>query len=539
MIPARGGSKGIPRKNLRSLGGKPLLYYSIKNALSVKCIHRVVVSTDNLEIAEVAKLYGADVISRPLELGEDHITLDPVVYHALETAENEENLRYDIVLTLQPTSPLLQPESIENIIKKVCEDDVDTVITVKDFRHLSWRLDDFNKVVPNYLSRVNRQQLPPNFVETGAVLASTRESIKKETRIGKKISIYELSEEESIDIDTVADWWIVEKLLNRKKIIFRTDGYNEIGLGHVYRCLTIADKLIDHEIIFLMNSIYELGISVVREHNYNVIPFFHTEIEEIDKIKPDIIINDILDTSVEYMTKLKERKVRIINFEDLGPGAVLADAVINALYPSNVPYSNFFTGHEYYCARPEFLLIGPKKLQKKIGNILLSFGGTDPNNLTCLVLKAIDKSTIKFDINVITGPGYVHNLNLLNLVAKCQHKVNVLKNVTNMAKHIHSADLMFTSAGRTMYEAAILGVPCVVIAQNFRELTHIFGHVYHGFINLGLHSNISEEEVFKVFEDIARSYETRKLMNERMLKNDLHTGINRVVKIILGEDVLV
>lgn len=100
IIPARGGSKGIPRKTIRFLHGKPLIAYTIEVALSSRYIDRVVVSTEDEEIAEISQIYGADVILRPLELAQDDVTLDPVIFHAVDTIEREESTRYELVVTL-------------------------------------------------------------------------------------------------------------------------------------------------------------------------------------------------------------------------------------------------------------------------------------------------------------------------------------------------------------------------------------------------------------------------------------------------------
>ena len=119
VIPARGKSKGIPKKNLRIMNGYPLIYYSIQNALSLKEHYDVdvAVDTDDAEIAEVAGMYGAETIMRPKELSGDHVTLDPVIYHAVTEAEREKGIRYDFVMTMQPTSPTLKADSLRQAVK--------------------------------------------------------------------------------------------------------------------------------------------------------------------------------------------------------------------------------------------------------------------------------------------------------------------------------------------------------------------------------------------------------------------------------------
>ena len=101
-----------------------------------------------------------------------------------------------------------------------------------------------------------------------------------------------------------------------------------------------------------------------------------------------------------------------------------------------------------------------------------------------------------------------------------------------MSEHMHDADLIFTSAGRTMYEIASLGVPCICLCQNERELSHIFGNVEHGFINLGLGEEVSEEEIIETFENTVEDFQLRCEMNKRMSEVDLKHGFDNIKKLI-------
>ena len=215
VIPARGGSKGIPRKNLRPLAGRPLIYYSITAALSSKLVSKVVVSTDDDEIALFASRFGADVLMRPHELADDATPLDPVVCHALKEMEVE--AKYNYVVTVQPTSPLLTASDIDDVIRTISQGGYDTVLTVTEDRHLRWGKVG-NDVSPLYLERVNRQLLPLEYKETGAVIACTREQIvEKGTRIGSAVEVKVMSPEKSFDVDSIADMYLCAALLNRKK----------------------------------------------------------------------------------------------------------------------------------------------------------------------------------------------------------------------------------------------------------------------------------------------------------------------------------
>ncbi|WP_207369132.1 cytidylyltransferase domain-containing protein [Heyndrickxia coagulans] len=534
VIPARGGSKGIPRKNVRILKGKPLISYAIEAARNSRYISKVVVSTDDDEIASIANKYGAEVVLRPENLASDEVPLDPVIYDAIQKVEDKDGV-FDIVITIQPTSPLLKTETINKVIQALITNDYDTVLTAVDDRHLSWTKEG-DYFLPKYTKRKNRQYLPSEFRETGAVLASKRSVITPESRIGKNVSLYEVDKYESVDIDSPMDWWVAEKLLNRKKVVIRVDGYKEIGLGHIFRTLTLANNIMDHELIFLMDIQHQLGINVIKSQNFKVETFSGDPVSKISQLKPDIVINDILDTKKEYILSLKEMGIKVYNFEDLGSGAEYADGVFNALYPGSVPGNNFYTGENYYCARTEFLSAKTKQITDEVKNVLITFGGTDPNDLTLKTLKALSNTNKDYNINVIIGPGYKNKDKIMRLLNSHSwgHTITVHHAVKNMAEHMVNADIIFSSAGRTMYEIAMIGTPAVIIAQNYREMTHLFGHNYHGFINLGIHSEVNEELILNTFERLASDVDLRKVMNKRMLDHDLTKGLKRVLDIIFS-----
>ncbi len=111
-----------------------------------------------------------------------------------------------------------------------------------------------NKIVPLYKERKNRQELPPQYFETGAFLIAKSDAIKINTRIGENVSVFEVPEEESIDIDDKNDWLLTENIMKRKKIIFRVEGYKELGLGHIYNCITLAFSMIEHDTLLVISE---------------------------------------------------------------------------------------------------------------------------------------------------------------------------------------------------------------------------------------------------------------------------------------------
>lgn len=530
VIPARGGSKGIPRKNLRLLNGKPLIYYSIKTALSSKFNPDVYVSSEDEEILVTAELFGARLHKRDISIADDKSTLDPVVYTCYEYAESANNKSYDFIITMQPTSPLLKSSSLDSAIQKaIVNNQIDTIIAAKDTTSLTWRKEGQN-FIPNYKERVNRQYLTPSYTETGAFFITKKSVITPENRIGKNVDLYLLSDGEEIDIDTFDDWNICEYKLKRKKILFVVTGNKIVGLGHVYNTLLLANDILEHDVLFLVDDSSQLAFEKIAEKNYTVLKQENKNIlEDIYSINPDVVINDVLDTSKDYILELKNKGYKVINFEDLGEGSKEAELVINAIYPDKGINPNHYFGADYFVLRDEFIYSETKQIKKDVNKVLITFGGVDPGDYTYKVLDEIysycQEKTI--EISVIAGFGYDKYKSLEDF-----KNISIHKNVNNISKHMLEADLIFTSAGRTTYEIASLGVPSIVLAQNERELTHFFAGNNYGFLNLGLGFKLNAGELFDSFIKVCNSFETRKYMNEQMLKNDLKSGRKKVIKLI-------
>lgn len=538
IIPARGGSKGIPRKNIRLMNGKPLIDYVISTAKKSCYITDVFITTDSSEIADVAKQSGGEIIQRDVKLSDDNVTLDPVVFHAMKQAELSKGYQYDVIITLQPTSPLLSIKTLDAGIKYFLGKKADTLISVVNKPHLSWG--KFGEQIrPLYEERKNRQELPPQYLETGAFVIAKREVVTYNSRIGKKVDVFEIPEEESIDIDNKNDWVLAENILKRKKIIFRADGYLELGLGHIYNCITLAYSMIEHDVLLVTSENAKEGIEKIKESNlkYCTIKNNQDIVDIISEFKPDIWVNDCLDTTAEYITQLKRLVGRVVTIEDLGTGVKEADAVINALYENSIEQGkNVYNGYKYVCLRDEFQIEAAKNFSTDVHNILIMFGGTDPSNLNKRIYQSIvgfskKYQTIKF--NFITGIGYDNKAN--GVITQESKNIFVFPNVSRVSKYMKEADLAITSQGRTVFELAAMGVPSIVLSQNLRETTHCFAHMEHGFLNLGIGTEVSQQLIENTLDWLIKTEAVRRNMYELMLKNSLRSGLNSVKNIILGE----
>lgn len=539
VIPARGGSKRIPRKNVRIMCGMPLICYSIENAKALTKTYDVdiAVSTDDEELAGIVEKRGVTVIKRPDELATDSVTLDPVIYHAVCYMENTLSKKYDTVITMQATSPTLKAETVKSALAYFKVEGYDTIISAMNKPHLSWGVKD-GKIVKNYEKRLNSQELPKNYIETGGFLITKRECVTEKGRIGENVNVFEITEDEAVDIDTYSDWVLCENILNRKKIIFRTVGKMKLGMGHVYRTLTLAYMLTGHDILFVLDNDSDIGAAKIESTNFPyVLVKTDKEFEALlQKEKPDILVNDILDTTVEYMEICTRNAKRVVNFEDVGPGAKYADAVINALYEKGERLHNEYYGSKYFCIRDEFLEEEPKEFSNTVENIMIIFGGSDPSDLTGRlyeISKELHKKYENINFHFLVGFAYP---NKDKVITDEENNIYIHNDVKRVSAYMNKMDLAITSQGRTVYELASMGVPSIVLAQNEREAEHVFAGIQNGFINLGIGSKQDNQTIISTIDWLINTPNVRKEMRKLQLAKDFSKGHRRVLSIILNDN---
>lgn len=524
VIPARAGSKGIPNKNIRIIGGHPLIFYSLKNALSSNFVTDVIVTTDSPEVKIIAKQMGATVKWRDEKLCGDSITLDAVIYDAID-----QSVAWDYVVTMQPTSPTLSVDTLDRAIAYAIENDLDTLISAINSPHLSWGIKD-GKKIPNYEERLNRQYLPPCYMETGAFVVSKANIVTAKTRIGKKVDVFEVPECESQDVDTFSDLQSVAASLNKKKVAIYVNGNNKRGIGHIYRALEIADEFYCKPDIYY--DINQTDPVVFGKTTHNLIPV-NGIAELFEKCKTErynIFINDILTTSIDYMIGLKSviPDAKIVNFEDDGEGVIKADLVFNALYSeSDLPQVK--AGEQYYISGKTFMFYEPIKINAYVKNVFISFGGADPQNYSDRLLEMISKPEYSgFHFIVVLGRA---KKNVKELLEYNRENIEVLYDVPNMPELMTMCDVGITSRGRTGYELAMLGIPTIAMAQNKREEKHGFVCNENGFTYIGLNpENEIIESNLKMY--LSLSQQSRQRFQERLLSHDLRGGRKKVMGLI-------
>jgi N,N'-diacetyllegionaminate synthase len=274
ILPARGGSKRIPHKNRKRLCGKPLITYTLDQAKKSMYIDTVVVSSDDTEILEVCRPYNCIRQKRPLHLAEDTTPTLDVIRHVLRQTEQEQNVIADIIILLQPTSPLRTSSIIDECIEKVVDENLDSVHTVTQVQEhpsIMFKQERNKHTFNNKEAFFDKQKRKKYSILNGAVWAITRNTVMITGLYGEKNGHVMMDRHSSIDIDTFEDWLIAEKRIQTPrseiKIANKTIGDNhpvfiiaEAGVNH-NGDLSLAKKLID--------VAYDSGADAVKFQTFN------------------------------------------------------------------------------------------------------------------------------------------------------------------------------------------------------------------------------------------------------------------------------
>jgi spore coat polysaccharide biosynthesis predicted glycosyltransferase SpsG len=359
---------------------------------------------------------------------------------------------------------------------------------------------------------------------------------------GNKIKVHPfvLNDNEAIEINSYQDWWVCEKLLKRKRIIFNVIGSDKIGMGHIYRSLTLAHEITDHEIIFVCDEQSRIAVDKIAGYDYMIKAFNpHVMEEQILSLKPDLVINDTLDTTKKYIMRLKENNIKVVNFEDLGPGARYTDVTINEVFDEpKFNSKNTKWGNKYFFLRDEFNDAKSHKLAKKVENLLITFGGTDQNNYTQKTLTTIvnfcKKENIK--IYIVNGDGYLYKEQLSRYLKELGYKNLEFTFATGViSKIMEKTQIAVTSNGRTTYELAHMNIPSIVISHHERENTHRFAVEERGFINLGCYKKgATENLLLRALKKLVYDNNYRKRLFDNIKIYNFSKNKKKVVKLVLN-----
>ncbi|MCF7823718.1 MAG: acylneuraminate cytidylyltransferase family protein [Candidatus Marinimicrobia bacterium] len=221
IIPARGGSKGVPQKNIRSFLGRPLIEHSIAYARSADQVDRVFVSTDDDQIADISSRAGADIIVRPAELSGDTASTESAISHAIKEWQGA-NITPDIIVLLQATSPLRPEGSLDTALKHFVQEDFDSLLSISPTHRFFWQVKGREaEAMYDYMHRPRRQDMKESdkrFIENGSVYIFTTDHFKKTgNRLGGKIGYTIFPEDYSLEIDSLHDFKLLEELATKMK----------------------------------------------------------------------------------------------------------------------------------------------------------------------------------------------------------------------------------------------------------------------------------------------------------------------------------
>jgi CMP-N,N'-diacetyllegionaminic acid synthase len=226
IIPARGGSKGLPRKNILPLLGKPLIGWTIEQAKKSKYLDRIIVSTENEEISEVSKSFGVEVLKRPKDLAQDDTPTSDVIIHVIETLEKE-GFKYDFIVLLESTSPLRKDDDIDNAIEIIVDTNSISLVSVTNldriYLNFAFLLED-NKLKSIFYGSefnilpINRQDFAKIYYPEGTIyISETSNYIKRKTFYHNETIAFIVEKWQAYEIDDIYDFICVESILKYKR----------------------------------------------------------------------------------------------------------------------------------------------------------------------------------------------------------------------------------------------------------------------------------------------------------------------------------
>ena len=382
FIPAIKKNVAFADDLVKKLADKTLIQRAINKARKIVPEQCIYVVTDSEEICLVCKRNNVQYY-----YDKDLWFSSPHVIDNLGFVLSQFSADYKEIILLSPYAPLLDGEDILKALEKFrSEKNCDLLIPVKKEKSRAFQQ---NKIgFREMLIGGSEHEL---LIESQAFKILSSSLVDNGFRDKKvKPFSYELNNN-LLEISSYQDWWVCEKLLNRKRIVFRVIGSETIGMGHIYRALSLAHDITDHEVIFVCDEESEIVVKKLTgmEYRYEV---FKTKdiIEELINLQPNLVINDILDTDHVDVHRLQQEGIKVVNFEDFGSGATVADLTINEMFDQPViAGEKILWGREYYFVRDEFFDAKPHQFNENVESVLITFGGTDQNDLTRKILYKI------------------------------------------------------------------------------------------------------------------------------------------------------
>jgi spore coat polysaccharide biosynthesis predicted glycosyltransferase SpsG/CMP-N-acetylneuraminic acid synthetase len=518
VVPARGIEPDLPKKNFKHLDGKPLVAHTIEAARDCDALDDVYVSTESDALAGVARDYGAKVpFRRPERLATADTLLHEVVEHAIERLASDGVVSYaetTPIVVLQPNVPFRRPRDIEAALTEF-ERGHAAVVSVVEETDFYWRARD-GRLAPTFEERALRAELEPRYRETGSINVTTPRLLAQGTRVGDGPGYVVTDRLSAVTVNSVLDLWRAERIADGPRIVFRVDGGDDLGMGHVSRCLTLAaelDKLFRCRIAFVTDTAYPAGVERLREAGHEVHAVADASIDDVAALAPDVVFLDVLDTNAEVVGELNESVAAIVNLEDSAGGHESADYVINAFSTPDETDANHFTGPQYLVLREEFR-DHDVTVSERVNRVLFTFGGSDPADLSVRACRAIADDTSR-DYRLVLGPDFGAGAALDRVLDGCRN-VSVIRSADDMGAQMAWADLAVASGGRTAFELAATGTPAAVVAQNDREHERMTRFDERDVVAyLGHAADVTSEDIRDAIEELAADTERRRTLSER------------------------
>lgn len=342
------------------------------------------------------------------------------------------------------------------------------------------------------------------------------------------------------------------------KIMIRVDGHKRIGMGHLYRMLTLSKFLrrqFGFEVVFVVRN-NQAALNLIEKNHFRVYALrftisYQDELEKLEQLiateKPCIFIVDLRKRCHDrsYMKKLKSAgKVRVVAFTDIHEKSVVeADIVFNfSIYQrkdfyDHIKRTKYYVGFDYLILPPKYLTL--KSCLKRgdhVEKVIICMGGSDHHNLTFNVLKAIDKSKHDFRCDVILSSSFFPKKKVDDFVKKLRHNITVYYDLDGIFDSLLKADLAITAGGSTHVECMCIGVPGIVINQLSHQAAHSRKIAELGAIlDLGLYKNVNSKCILEKFSTLYEDRDMRKRMSIRGRELVDGKGLDRVSKIIVEE----
>ncbi|WP_051258147.1 cytidylyltransferase domain-containing protein [Desulfovibrio cuneatus] len=534
VIPAIKKNAVIPDQLIKRLAGETLIQRAITTAKGVVAPEHVWVITDSDEIRLICERAGVRTMHDP-NLRIASLNIVQALREKLQTLAD----LYQHIIIYRASSPLITPQDIEDAYGRFTAAGADCLVTLKSVAYRMWQGSE-----SDLSSLLFQDEGDHAYIETKALFMLQANALSHIAPQGKntpplKIIPYFLNDR-SIEINSYQDWWICEKILQSKHIVFVVAGYAAIGMGHIYRALMLAHEIADHRVTFLCTKESELAASNIAARDYRTRIQQHEDLaQDVLALRPHLVVNDILDTEAAYIQQLKNAGIPVVNFEDEGPGAACADLVVNALYEAPAEEDpRVLYGYTNFCLRDEFVYATRNTFRPSPKRLLITFGGTDHSDYTRQTLDAVLETCNAqgLEIVVVTGPGYAHKENLTahveRLNSQGQAPPIVFTHATNvMSRMMENTDIAISSAGRTVYELAHMRIPAIVISHHEREDMHTFARPANGFLYLGIMEHYNAPAMQKALHRLCTTNERHELF-QRMSRFDFTRNKTRVVHAI-------